>query len=317
MSKSPQSLAFALDIKRKNKKKFSKGGMVNESAKSEQRPMPSETDQDSKMVSRNDGMKPPRDDSWSSNTTVRQAQKPSLTRLSQPKIVGSDAFSVRNRDQRDENNDQIDAFYPQSKAQPKQRYNEEGPDRQGPKVSDMELQHNNKRAAYAKGGMINDLVSMDDAEEDRLEHPAGLEDTDSMMSPPEDEYMADHFADGGMIDDEMDMEHDDSIAAAIMAKRQKYAEGGEILSHDSIYSDDSDQVDLSRNADEDANEEDQLSFNALRKENYSETPGLNQLDQPEDSNLMGDSREDDESDPHDMVSSIRSKMNAKRQFKQR
>jgi hypothetical protein len=132
------------------------------------------------------------------------------------------------------------------------------------------------------------------------------------------------MADGGMIDEEdespeeeeEEIEHAASIAAEIMARRHRedmYAEGGEIHSHDSIYSDDSDQADLSRNADEDANEEDQLSFNSLRKENYSESEGLMQLDSPMDSNEHGDEREDAESDPHeqDMISSIRRKMKSK------
>jgi len=88
------------------------------------------------------------------------------------------------------------------------------------------------------------------------------------------------------------------------------AEGVDIHSHDSIYSDDSDIADVSRNADEDANEEDQLSFDALRKENYSESEGLRQLDQPEDSNLTDDPREASEENEHDgsLVGKIRKKM---------
>jgi hypothetical protein len=94
-----------------------------------------------------------------------------------------------------------------------------------------------------------------------------------------------------------------------MAKNdlKKMAEGG-ILSHDSIYSDDSDQADLSRNADEDANEEDQLSYNALRKENYSESEGLRKLDSPMDSNEHGHEIDEDE---HDMVDKIMRKMRSK------
>ncbi len=168
--------------------------------------------------------------------------------------------------------------------------------------------------------------------------------------PPEDEtehiayddshaLESDMMAEGGEVahphvDDmsEQEEEHHMSIAAAIMAKRDRMkamdsdsdedsqmmmAEGGEIPSHESIYSDDSDQADLSRNADEDANEEDQLSFNAMRKENYSESEGLEQLDSPMDSNEHGDDREDSKSDKKDMISQIRSKMNRQRQFPQR
>lgn len=82
--------------------------------------------------------------------------------------------------------------------------------------------------------------------------------------------------------------------------RINYADGGE--------------VDLSRNADEDPNYEDDLSFNALRKENYSESAGLDELDSPMDSGQHGDEREIDSEDEHDgrLVSKIRSKMKSKR-----
>lgn len=179
---------------------------------------------------------------------------------------------------------------------------EEDQDRQGPALLDKSRPHSANLNNYAEGGHI--------------------------------EESEDNYADNG---------REDSIAAAIMARRDRlhdeidsgahdmdaaarYAEGGEILSsknrssiksHGSTDSDDSDTVDLSRNADEDANEEDQLSFDALKKENYSETPGLDQLDQPEDSNLKGDEREEESENKNDRVSAIRSKMMAKRQFKSR
>jgi len=146
------------------------------------------------------------------------------------------------------------------------------------------------------------------------------------------------YADGGEVDDgqpepEEDEEHHDSIAAAIMANRDrmkneidsgsqdmnlavKYAEGGEItkergdiLSEGATDSDDSSQVDLRRNAEEDQNHEDQLSFKALEKENYSESDGLDDLDYNSDS--KGDTEEDETSDEHDMVDSIRKKMRPK------
>ena len=123
--------------------------------------------------------------------------------------------------------------------------------------------------------------------------------------------------------DEEEEEHHNSIASAVMARMKKMAEGGEILrhkdeddikSHDSIYSDDSDTADLSRNADEDANEEDQSSWNALRKENYSESEGLRKLSNPQDSDEHGDEEEMDSHDEHDMISSIRRKMKSRKQF---
>lgn len=300
----PQALAIAYSIKRKPKK-MANGGTVKEheappSAKSEKRPMPG-------MM--NDSGKAPKNDQWTDQPTVAQARKPSHTPLKHPKMVPSNAFSVRLRNQEDHLEMSAEPNNgPQH--QPPKEDNEIGPDRQGPKVPDMQKEHNNHRKPYAKGGMINEEVSMKDAEDDMVEHPAGLESDDDMMKPSDEEIMADHFAEGGIaheMDDqpepEEEIEHDASIAGAIMRKRM--ADGG-ILSHDSIYSDDSDQADVSRNADEDANEEDQSSFNALRKENYSETAGLNKLDSPKDSNEHGHKLSDE--DAHDMVSKIRKLM---------
>lgn len=135
---------------------------------------------------------------------------------------------------------------------------------------------------------------------------------------PMDEYMADHFAEGGMAEDD---KHYDSVSEAIMARKRRekmMADGG--------------MVDLSENADEEPNNEDQMSFEALRKENYSESAGLEHLDQPEDSNLHGHELSDEDehdgarsmrhdfpersaeesSDGDDMVSSIRKRMKSRR-----
>ena len=78
---------------------------------------------------------------------------------------------------------------------------------------------------------------------------------------------------------------------------KKFAEGGE--------------VDLALNAKEDKNDEDDDSFNALKKENYSESDGLDDLHDPEDSNLIGDMIDKDD---HDRVGEMRKRMKAKRGF---
>jgi hypothetical protein len=428
--------------------KFAKGGYVNDSAKYQKRPMPSERDQDSKMVGRNSGNKASKNDSWTDNSTIEQAQRPSKTKLSRPKLVGSDAFSVRYKAEIDDDLDRMNSIPPQSdRAQPKQAYNEDGANRQGPKVRDMEAQHNNKKApyikeiedqysqdmaaaemkkqqSYAEGGEVSqdsqsDAYNQEHGEiadrEQKMRDMGGSDRTDALVSPSqesalrkkhgmaeggrvemepsdsgielierhdesdlmdmldpsEDEGDADAhsrneedqighgsgpdmekphnknqrsaYADGGLVHEMMeqphpeeDEEHHASVAAAIMAERkrgQQYsdsdedrmvmmAEGGEILSdsdydeihsHGSTDSDDSSQVDLSRNADEDANEEDQLSFDALKKENYSESDGLSQLDSPSDSAQHGDDRERSKEDEHDesMISAIRRNMKAK------
>lgn len=285
----PKNLMIALEIRKKNaKKKMAKGGMVNESAKSEQRPMPDETDKDTSMVSRNSGNKAPKDDGVGSDVTVKQAQKPSITKLSQPKIVGSDAFSVRNRDQRDENNDQIEASAPASdKEQPQQRYNEVDADKSGPELSDMQKQHNNQKAPYNKA--IEDQYAQDIADANMKKEQSyaqgGMVKPDNRQPQPEAD----------------DMEHA-SIAAAIMSKRAKFAEGGMV---------NDDMADIMENGKEHPNAYYGHNKDIL-KENYMSD--MEDVSQPMDSNEMNDPREDEESDKHDMVSSIRRKMNVKRQF---
>lgn len=99
------------------------------------------------------------------------------------------------------------------------------------------------------------------------------------------------MADGGNVSlEQSTMDDTDSIADAIIAKLREakliksYADGG--------------MVDLEDNARESNNVEDQLSYNALRKENYSESAALD-TEQPEDSNETGDSRETDSENVHD------------------
>jgi hypothetical protein len=99
-----------------------------------------------------------------------------------------------------------------------------------------------------------------------------------------------------------------SISAAIMARRERMhdmIDSGSMDEDHAVKMADGGEVDLERNSEEDANLEDQLSFNAIKKEQYD----LSQLDeQPEDSNEMGDEREKDSENKMDRVSAIRSKM---------
>lgn len=363
-----QSLAIAYDVKRRaKKKKMAKGGMANESAASEARPMPEERDKDAAMVARNSGKKALKDADWTDNPSVEQAQKPRQVPLSRPKLMGSDAFSVRYHDEIDQDLRRMSSEAPADpKEQPKKSYDEVGPDRRGPQVPDMADSHSTRRKPYAKGGEVeqSDYAArpnkyMDDLQDLPPSHDEGDEMAMSHnemgpdrqgphvpdMEEPhnEDQDKIYGYAYGGSIEHEMndvpheeaEEEHDDSIAAAIMARRKEnthsaasdsdidremmMAHGGEIMedadeihSHDSIYPSKSSQADLSRNADEDANEEDHLSFNAIRKENYDESDALAKMDQPMDSNEHGHNLPDEDS--HDMVDKIRSKMNKKRQF---
>lgn len=344
-----QALAIAYAIKRKNRKKMAQGGQVNESAKTEHRPMPQEKDKDSKMVSQNSMKKAPAmGDSMKQDDISYQAKKGMrTTAIKHPRMVASDVLSARLRDEED---DLMSSASPGPYGQqPPKHDDEEGANRHGRDVPDMQEEHSTRRKPYAKGGQVeqsdyraapnkyeDDLQDLDpsedegsqmahedneegpnrqgpgipDQEEDHSERSLQFkdsranEDHEMDLNPAHDKHSADDSED--QPEHEEEMEHASSIAAAIMSKERReklnsgspdmdeaemYAEGGEIASHESIYSDDSDQADLSRNADEDANEEDQLSFNALRKENYSESEGLDELDSPMDSAQHGDEEE--------------------------
>lgn len=326
-----QSLAIAYSVKRKaSKKKMAQGGQVPPSAKTESRPSP---DQRGEETARNSGNKPAHMDSVTSRPDIMQSQRgPKTQRIKHPTMAQSPVFKVKLRDQEDDLQDSSSVNNgPQE--QPPHDDNEMGPDRHGPKVPDMQREHSNGHKAYAKGGMINEEVPMEEAEElGNNGEPKDPEDSDmDELRPSQEDYMSGHeemLADGG----EVGMDHQDSIAAAIMARRDrlhdeidsgahdldeavKMAEGGEINGMDSIDThEEADQADLRRNAEEDANMEDQTSFNALRKENYSESEGLDELDNPSDS---GQRSHRIDKDDHDMVDKIRRGMSAKRQFKAR
>ncbi len=351
-----QSLAIAYSVKRKAKrKKMAEGGMAykNDSAKTESRPSTQERDNDSKMVSQNTGNKAPKNDQWTDRPDIAQSQKgPKTTKIKHPSMVPSSVFSTRLRDEEDDLQSSAKTNNgPQE--QPPKHDDEEGPNRQGPKVRDMADEHSTSRKPYAKGGKVEasdyDHPLDGKYEDDLLDLPPSEDEGDSMAhseneegpdreGPDTESLHMKMMAEGGMADGELEEEHHASLTAAIMAKRDrmhaeidsgahdedmavKMALGGEIIEDDNdIHShgsmdthESSDQVDLSRNADEDANEEDQASFNALRKENYSESAGLKQMDSPEDSNEHGHDLPDEDS--HDMVDSIRNKMNRRRQFK--
>jgi hypothetical protein len=191
--------------------------------------------------------------------------------------------------------------------------NEVGPDRHGDDVPDMEDEHSTHAKPYAGGGEIEDS-------EENIDH-------DMEMNPAHDEHSPDDSED--QYDEEAEIEHAASIAAAIMQQRKKmyasggtvesgskdmnYARGGKILSEDSMETSDSDVADLNRNAEEDANMEDKASFNALRKENYSEKSALAESTNPSDSAQHGDDEEARSENKHDnrLVSAIRRKMKTK------
>ncbi len=218
-----------------------------------------------------------------------------------PGMVPTDAFSSRLRDEEDDLQSSAKVNNgPQE--QPPEHDDEIGAKRKGPDSRDLHMK------MMAHGGQIKDAYE-DSGGASRIDtgwgkvimRAEGGEVTDRANELDSQEPIEEtHYT-----SEEEALDHASSIVAGVMAHRKKMAAGGEIKSHDSIYSDDSSQADLSRNADEDANEEDQLSFNALRKENYSESEGLAQLDSPDDSNEDG---REISHDKNDMIGAIRSKM---------
>lgn len=289
------------------KRKYAKGGKVNEKAKSEHRPMPEEHDKDAAMVSRNDAKKPLVNADWDQNPMIK---RPKTQPLKHPSMAQSPVFKVKLRDQEDHLESKMPPASP--KDQPNQDLNEMDAKKHGPSVPALHMKK------MAKGGMINEEISMHEAEEDKVEHPTHLEEDDDQMKPSEDEIMSGHFARGGEVspEDELEEERHNSIAAAIMAKRDRMhamIDSGAMDEDDAVHGyADGGEVDLSINHDEQPNNEDQMSFEALKKENYNSS----NLDksQPRDSNLIGDDREEESENKHDMISKIRSKNNVKRQF---
>jgi hypothetical protein len=109
--------------------------------------------------------------------------------------------------------------------------------------------------------------------------------------PPKEEYMADHFAEGGEVE-----EHYSSIADAILAKK-RVADS---------------QVDLVDNSEQDSNNEDRMSYNALHRPIYDEEDALDDLNQPEDSNEHGHELSQEDDDSVSIVDKIRRGMKSKR-----
>lgn len=242
------NLGMAYDMNKRNKKKMmAKGGQV-ESASNEQRPMPSEVTNDTKNVQQN-------------SPKGQSIPKPRLQPLKGPSMVKSSAFTARLRADTDimEND-------------PPKRYEGMSTDK-GPSEEEYMANH------FAEGGEVK---SKEDPGSTEWENSRGDKGYGAIIFK----------ADGGMIDEndqpmeEADEEQHDSMVSAIMARRNKMAEGG--------------RVDIESNNQEQPNSFDELNEAAL-KENYDSD--FSDLDAPLDS--VGD---DIDSDDHDMVSKIRNKM---------
>jgi len=323
-----QAIAIAYSMKRRSGKKKAAGGAVESGSPDMNYAdggMVDENDQE--MLRKNRGNKAPHDDQWTDQPTVAQARKPSRTPLSAPSIVKGSTFTSRLTDQ--EKDLQSTAHPSSPSEQPDSEYDEEGADRQGPHIRDMQDEHSTHRKPYAKGGEIEEMdeeIHPDGMYEDDLTDLNPSEDEGNMMAERLEEERPDRkgpiiaalemkkMARGGEVspEEEMEEEHHDSMAAAIMAKRHKEQHGADSdsdIEHE-MYMAEGGMADLHSEHEEEPNNEDQMSFEALKKENYNSSDL--DIDQPEDSNEHGHDLEDE--DEHDMVSSIRRKMKSKRQF---
>lgn len=303
-----QALAIAYEVKRRSK--HAKGGEIT--AKTEKRPMPQQRFDDKKDIAQI-SVKHDMGSKFIDSKSAHEAQKgPKYIPLKHPKMVASDVFSTKLRDEEDH---LMSSERPASPTeQPERFFDEQGADRQGP---DDEALHMKK---MAEGGVAREYG--EGPEEDNLDEPYGLQEDDDQERLPVDEYMANHMkmlAEGGILhemdeqpEDEEHEEHHASVAAAIMAKKarqrlseedakemhQLYASGGE--------------VDLDLNAEEEPNTYYHQNEDAVLKENYDED--MDSVVEPEDSNEHGDSRESASENKHDMIDAIRRRIKSKRQF---
>lgn len=339
-----QSLAIAFSMKKHAPKKKASGGTVSSgskdmnyadggavSATTEKRPMPDMTYNDKTDVSENSNKKELYESNWTDRPDKKQSQGAGMkvTKIKHPKMVKSDNLQVRLRDEEDDLQESAGTNEgPQ--RQPPQADNEEDANKSG-KSPEEQTAHSTGRKVMAKGGKVENSDYNDS-------DPNAATDSDMKDTPSEDEgietakhhneeyqrqtsgnpdYSEPHsddidtamYADGG--EAEMAEEHHDSIAAAIMSRREQvkrqidsgahdedlaaaYAEGGE--------------VDLEHNAKEQPNEYPPINGDAL---DWDKDAEYLDSSQPTDSNETGDEREDETSDRHDMVNSIRKKMKAK------
>lgn len=285
-----QALAIAYDVKRRAaRKKMAKGGMPKEAHQGGIDEVIPDKGWGKIIIMKAEGGE------VEQHNPIKDMPKMKSKKLNQrpikhPKMVSQGIYKTKLEEEMMAHGGDVSPSHDEGESKAHE-LNEERPDRQGPELSDKEKPHSEQslqeREASKHPKSKDSNPAMRRSSQMELEH--------EMMEQPLDEA---------------ELEHASSIAAAVMARRRKMAKGGEILSEDSIYSDDSDQVDLSRNAQEDANMEDRLSFDALRKENYSESDALDQLDQPMDSNLHGDEEEKASENDHSksIADRVRSRM---------
>lgn len=152
-----------------------------------------------------------------------------------------------------------------------------------------QIQRKNRK--MANGGMVDKGPALDQEKARQMQSGA----TESGYQPQQ--WMKNlkegiKMAAGGMVEDE----HAESIADDIMRRRNAKIQDG--------------QVDLTENAEENPSAFRQNNREAMLKENYSESEGLDELDSPMDSNRHAVDLEDE--DEHSLSSAVMRRMAIKR-----
>lgn len=293
----------------KSKKKYAKGGQIPPSAKTESRPTPESKGQSE--VSRNSGDKPAHMDRATDTPERRQASKGmKTTPIKHPTMQQSPVFKMKLRDEED---DMLKSDAPTS---PEDEIRE--PMAKGGKISrhasgedaTYDNQHEEKGINQPKEAYPHGKKQFGQSVPGTAAHKKTLEEMRSMPDPK-----LKGMAEGGEIDGgaEESMDHEDSIAAAIMARRDQLHAEIDSGAHDldtAVKMAEGGQVDIDENGMEEPNDFYSLNEDAALKENYDSD--LEDVSQPMDSNEHG---HEIDSDDHDMVDKIRKGMKAKRQFK--
>jgi hypothetical protein len=221
-----------------------------------------------------------------------EVMKPKIQKIKHPSMAQSPVFKVKMRDQED---DMIESMQPQK--------HEGMSEDKGPAEEEFMADH------FAHGGKVPDeAITEEISYKDRSDRGYG-----KIIFKAEGGEIEENENDMGR--DEQEESDEDSLVAAIMSKRAKMmAEGGEV-EHEGDEMLKEGEVDLDDNGREIPNAYYHANEDEVLEHNFDHD--IMEKDQPMDSNQMGDAREDAESDPHDMVSKIRSQMNKRRQFKAR
>ncbi|CAM6005205.1 unnamed protein product [Sphagnum balticum] len=310
------SIAIALSIQKKNKKKMAEGGKITDeshnmsgsdsvgmnvtpeemamihthrkmmaeggaiSASDEMRPMPENEYNDKAEAGRNSGMKKPGMDSWSDTGPEKDASESGSMMSNEADANWMNEGMANADNQKRKESMRMDKHMDSADV---------SDDDQPQSVADAVMRKRTK-LMLSEGGDVSDGKQRQDNER-------------GINKPAFDTYHQ------GTSQAGRDAKYGGSYMQAVAkGKHSKTLEEMRSMKKPNLYADGG-EVDLDQNAREHKNSEDDDSFDALKKENYSESDGLDELSNPMDSGQDGD--DDLERDKHDMISAIRRKMRMK------